>query len=494
MTAPSRLEHFRGKHPRFSYDSFTTERDGETLKLRFQFTIEPDLHFSPETTLESLAWERVERLGPEVLDVFVFHLGLVEMLSYWKATCAPEIVVRAGFLDARQLSWWTDLLLHGMREFFYVNQIDFTKPDFVGITAPTREGRNNTKECHSEPEQSGGEESRSLHERMKDSSASSFRMTNPLPDRDLVLMSGGKDSALAVQLLLEAGRDFHCLLLNPTPAAAAMTAQVGDRAPVIIRRTIDPRLLALNQAGYLNGHTPFSAYLAMLGVTCAALSGYRQVVVANERSADEGNVEFLGTEVNHQYSKTLRFESAFRRYCAEYLTGAVQYFSLLRPLYEVQIARLFARYPQYLTTFTSCNRRQKDGGWCRQCAKCYSTFVLLSPFLRAEEILRVFGEDLFARAEAVPFIKELLGFTEHKPFECVGTREEMLVALYLGIQRRRFRSAPLPVALRFVEAEVVPQHPTLPERAESLPHAWGDQHHVPPLYVELLKRHLAELG
>jgi len=387
------------------------------------------------------------------------------MLSYWKAVCSPEILVRAGFLDAQQLSWWTDLLLHGMREFFYVNQIDFTAPNFVHTST--------SEACPQRCSLGGAVLS---------------------PDRDLVLMSGGKDSALAVQLLLEAGREFHCLLLNPTPAAAAMTAQVRDRAPVIVRRTIDPRLLALNQAGYLNGHTPFSAYLAMLGVTCAALSGYRQVIVANERSADEGNVEFLGNEVNHQYSKTLRFESAFRRYCTAYLTDEVQYFSLLRPLYEVQIARLFARHPQYFTTFTSCNRRQKDGGWCRQCAKCFSTFALLYPFLRAEEIIRVFGEDLFARAEAVPFIRELLGFTEHKPFECVGTKEEMLVALYLGIQRVRSQSGTLPVALRFVEAEVVPQHPNLPERAESLLRSWGDHHHVPPQYVELIKWNLAALS
>jgi len=306
-------------------------------------------------------------------------------------------------------------------------------------------------------------------------------------------MSGGKDSALSVQLLREVGREFHCLLLNPMPAAEAITAQVGDRMPIIVRRTIDPRLLALNQAGYLNGHTPFSAYLAILGVTCAALSGYGHVIVANERSADEGNVEFLGNEVNHQYSKTLRFESAFRWYSDTYLTNGIQYFSLLRPLYEIQIARLFARYPQYFTSFTSCNRKQKEGGWCRQCAKCLSTFALLYPFLRTEEVIHIFGEDLFERTEAVPLTRELLGFTEHKPFECVGTREEMLVALYLGIQRVRSQSGTLPVALRFVEAEVVPQHPNLPERAESLLRSWGDHHHVPPQYVELLKQHLAEL-
>jgi hypothetical protein len=305
-------------------------------------------------------------------------------------------------------------------------------------------------------------------------------------------MSGGKDSALSVQLLREIGREFHCLLLNPTPAAEAVTAQAGDRGPIIVRRTIDPRLLALNQAGYLNGHTPFSAYLAMLGVTCAVLFGYRRVIVANERSADEGNVEFLGSEVNHQYSKTLRFERAFRWYSQTYLTKDVQYFSLLRPLYEVQIARLFARHPRYFGSFASCNRNQQEGSWCRRCAKCLSTFTLLYPFLHAYEVERIFGADLFARAEALPVLRELLGFTAHKPFECVGTTEEILVALYLGVQKAKAQDGALPAVLRHVEAEILPRHPNLPQRVENLLHAWSDQHHLPQEYATVLKSRLAD--
>ncbi len=460
MTLP-RVEQLRRQHPRFIYDSFTADRLDEALKLCFHFTIEPDIQFAPETTIAAADWHRIQAFSPGALDLLVFHLGLIEMLSYWKATCSPEILVRAGSLDAQQIVWWTDLLLHGMREFFYVNQIDFTQPDFVRIsTSSSPAQERNLTDC-------------SLSQ-----------------DRDLVLMSGGKDSALSVQLLREVGRDFHCLLLNPTPAAQAITAQAGDQAPIIARRTIDPRLLALNQAGYLNGHTPFSAYLAMLGVTCAVLCGYRRVIVANEHSADEGNVEFLGREVNHQYSKTLRFESAFRWYSQTYLTKDVHYFSLLRPLYEVQIARLFAHYPQYFDSFASCNRNQREGSWCRECAKCLSTFTLLYPFLHFNDVTRIFGADLFERAEALPLIRELLGFAEHKPFECVGTTEEMLVALYLSVQKARVYPGALPAVLRYAEAEIFPQHPNLPQRVENILRAWSDQHHVPQEYVDLLRQHL----
>ena len=463
MTTPLTVEQLRSKHPRFIYHSFAVERLGEAVKLRYRFTIEPDIWFAPETIIEAADWDRIPLLSPGTLELFVFQLGLVEMLSYWKATCSPELLVQAGFLNDQQVAWWTDLLLHGMREFFYVNHIDFTKPDFVRIStfaSPTQE--NGPADC-------------SLP-----------------PDRDLVLMSGGKDSALSVQLLREVEREFHCLLLNPTPAAEAITAQAGDRMPIIVRRTIDPRLLALNQAGYLNGHTPFSAYLAMLGVICAVLFGYRRVIVANERSADEGNVEFLGREVNHQYSKTLRFERAFRWYSQAYLSKDVQYFSLLRPLYEVQIARLFARYPQHFASFASCNRNQREGSWCQRCAKCLSTFTLLYPFLHADEVKRIFGANLFERAEALPLMRELLGLTAHKPFECVGTTEEMLGALYLGVQQAKAQNAALPAVLRHLEAEILPRHPNLPQRVENLLRAWSDQHHLPQEYATVLKSHLAD--
>ena len=461
MMAPRKAEHLRRKHPQFTYDSFAVERSGEALKLRFHFTIEPGIRFAPETIIEAVDWDRIQALSPGTVELFVFHLGLIEMLSYWKATCSPELLVRAGSLDAQQVAWWTDLLLHGMREFFYVNQLDFTKPDFVRISASAPSVQENGPDGGSHPQ-----------------------------DRDLVLMSGGKDSALSVQLLREVGGEFHCLLLNPTPAAQAITAQAGDRMPVIVRRTIDPRLLALNKTGYLNGHTPFSAYLAMLGVTCAVLFGYGRVVVANERSADEGNVEFLGNEVNHQYSKTLHFESTFRWYSQTYLTKDVHYFSLLRPLYELQIARLFARYPQYFGSFASCNRKQQEGSWCRECAKCLSTFTLLYPFLSADNITRIFGADLFERTKAIPTMRELLGFAEHKPFECVGTREEMLVALFLSIQQAKARSSTLPAVLRYVELNIVPQHLELSQRVMSILRAWSDQHHLPLEYTDLLKKRL----
>ena len=48
---------------------------------------------------------------------------MVELVSYWKITCSPEVIVEAGVLNDRQILWWKDLYFNGLGEFFYVNDI-----------------------------------------------------------------------------------------------------------------------------------------------------------------------------------------------------------------------------------------------------------------------------------------------------------------------------------------------------------------------------------
>lgn len=459
-----KLKGLRQQHPRFIYDGFSVEQDGERLRASFSFLLEPDIRFEPAITIKPIAGARFHLLDPRLVEHLFFHLGLVEMLSYWKAACSPEIVVRAGSLNPRQVAWWKDLLIHGMGEFFYVNRIDFRDPDFVRITVDHGDRKSDY------PYHDGATQNRAL-----------------------VLTSGGKDSALTLQLLKEAGAEFNCIMLNPTSAASDLVAASGRESPLVVRREIDHRLLELNSAGYLNGHTPFSAYLAFLGLGAAVIWGYDRVIVSNERSSNEGNVEFLGAEINHQYSKTYRFEERFRDYVKEFITDRVHYFSLLRPLYEMQIIRLFAEYPAYFSLFKSCNRKQFENSWCGRCPKCVSIFALFYPFLEAGEITEIFGSNFFDREESIPLLRQLTGSDAHKPFECVGTLEETIGALHLGLERAR-RGERLPVALAFAGREILPRYPRAAEYATAVLGAWGSEHGLPPEYEAMIKARLERVN
>jgi len=471
----AKADELRERYPQFTYESFAHEAIDGDLAIRFHFSIGPDIRFDPEIRIKSIAQSRIDSIDPNVIDGLVFHLGLIEMLSYWKTTCSPEILVKPGALNTEQIAWWKDLLLRGMGEFFYVNEIDFRQADFVNI-------------------------------RVASMASEGQPYDRAMTDRTLVMASGGKDSALTLQLIQEAGVEFNCLMLNPLPPAAALVAEAGCQSPVIVKRTIDSRLLELNKAGFLNGHTPFSALLSFLGVTCAVLLDYRSVIVSNERSSNEANVEFLGTEVNHQYSKTFEFEQRFRGYARNYLATGIDYFSLLRPLYEIQIIRLIAGYPELLQIFRSCNRNQLEGTWCGRCPKCISVFTLFYPFLSDSELIRTFGEDFFEREDAIPVLRQLAGIAGHKPFECVGTHEETIAALHLGLrrvriteegdspQRRKERKGgaegELPAALRFAEEEILPAYPQAGEMAKNVLSAWSIAHNLPAEFEDLLRRRL----
>jgi len=415
----TRAEELRSKYPVFRYERFEIHVTPSAATARFHFSIPPDFAFTPEVHFEAVSdgWYSVPA---EFLQNAVFHLGLVEAFSYWKATASPAIEVACGALSREQIQWWHDLLIHGMGEFFYRNDIDFTPQDFVQITAT--------------------------------GSTASKNYRGMLPPRSLLTIGGGRDSALAGAVLRDSGHPFACMMLNPATAARQIAARVTPSDPVIIRRAICPELLDLNRRGFLNGHTPFSAYLAFLGSVALLLYGYANVIVANERSSDEGNVRYRGREINHQYSKSFRFERLFDDYQRKYLVAAGRYFSYVRPLYELQIGKTFAGVPEFFDTFKSCNRN-RSAGWCGQCPKCVSVFLTMYPFVPRSVLLKIFGSDLLSQEANIAVLRELAGL-EVKPFECVATTEEIGAALALAIAKVQASGDPLPALLEWASHNV----------------------------------------
>jgi len=458
----TRFDELRAKHQRFTYEDYAVERTRDDLRFTFSFTMAPDLAFAPTTTLRAADPRRLARLPRETLDGLAFHLGLIELLSYWKTACAPEIVIKAGALDAAQVAWWTDLILHGMREFFFVNGIDFRRADLFTLVSSARAGR------------------------------ATGRFDDALPaEEDVVLVSGGKDSAFTLEFLREAGYRVRGLFLNPTPAARDVARVAGCTGAIVVERTLDPAMLDLNRRGYLNGHTPFSAYLAFLAATCAVVYGHRHVIVSNERSCDEPAAHYLGADVVHQYSKTYRFEALVAEYVRRHLAADARFFSLLRPLYELQVAKLFSAYPRQFAVFRSCNRGSKQNAWCAQCAKCLSIFTALYPFVAGPEIVAIFGQDLFARADLIPLARALAGLTETRPLECVGAVDETLAAFYLSLRKASTSRAPLPPVLAWFADEVASRHPELEATSAGLLGEWSDRHGLPSTYATALRARLA---
>lgn len=404
------LQYFRKKYPQFVFEKYYYKISENNLEIFFDFEIKPDIKFQPKIVVKNIDKKRMAKIGENVLNNLIFNLGLVEMVSYWKVTCSPEIEIKAGYLNKEQIRFWQDLIIKGMGQFFFENGIDFRKSDFLRIIAG--------KEKHE-------------------------NFLGQLKNRYLVPVGGGKDSPVTLESLKTKKREIRCFGLNPTDSAEKIMAVAGFKNPVIVERKIDKKLLALNQQGFLNGHTPFSAYLAFLTTLTAVLFDYKYIALSNEKSASEGNVKYLDKIINHQWSKSFEFEKKFRKYSKKYLAKNVEYFSFLRSFSEIQIAKLFAKYPKYFSIFLSCNEAYKTASgtkkpikkWCGKCAKCLFVFTILYPFIKEKELIKIFGKNLFEDKSLLPIMEQLTGEKGFKPFECVGTKKESITAFKLSLEK-----------------------------------------------------------
>jgi hypothetical protein len=88
----------------------------------------------------------------------------------------------------------------------------------------------------------------------------------------------------------------------------------------------------------------------------------------------------------------------------------------------------------------------KSNTWCGQCPKCLFAFIILSPFISPKKLVGIFGKNLFEKESLLPDFKELIGESATKPFECVGTIDEINLALSETIKRY---NPPLPYLLNY---------------------------------------------
>ncbi len=428
----------RSQYPNFYYHSLNVTEEKEYYQITYFFSIPLLAEFHPSIKIYK---EKIVNQNKDYIDYLAYQIGLVELLSYWKCTCSKNIIIEAGSLTETERQWFLKLYYWGLGEFRYVNGISCEESEWVHI-----ESTGNIKMPNISYEGKG----------------------------NLVAIGGGKDSAVSLELLK--GQDNLCFMINPKSPGIECMEVAGYKDYLKVERVIDPELLRLNQEGYLNGHTPFSALVAFLSYLCAYLTNRKYILLSNEGSANEATV--LGTKINHQYSKTYEFEDDFKQYSKNSLGLDIEYFSMLRCLNELQIAMLFSHYKQYHSVFKSCNVGSKSipWKWCCHCPKCLFVYIILSAFLSTLELTSIFGEDLYEKEELLPTFLELLGYAETKPFECVGTYEEVRFAVSLAIQNGKNGSL----------LEYYQNHYPLSLEIDYRK-SWNEEHHIPDIFLALVK-------
>ena len=336
-------------------------------------------------------------------------LHLIAGVSYYKAGVPAQVSIDSYAIDADTAALVETVYLNGLGEFAYRNGLNLRGRFKLPVN-----------------------ESLSLRER-------GWGQGSKAPDLNLshhalVAIGGGKDSLVSIEALRTAGVAETVTWIGGSQLIRACAERTG--LPMLnIGRTLAPELFELNRQGAWNGHIPVTAVNSAIMVLAALVQGVDQVAFSNERSASYGS-QIAGTgEVNHQWSKGWAFEKAFGEYVQQHVAADLQYYSLLRPLSELAVARQFARTDFYDAHFSSCNRNFHILGerpvnrWCGVCPKCHFVFLALAPFMPKTRLVRIFGRNLLDDSEQAGGYDALLEFQDHKPFECVGEGKESRAAM-----------------------------------------------------------------
>ena len=382
----------------FCFENYSFNKKTKEVILKYSFDSEVFFEEKLKFNFD------IKNFDGELLDRVLFGLWVVSGVSYYKAYLPEKIEFKKGGLDKFQSSFFEKTWRNGLGEFFYINKIDFR--DLIKFPI-------------------------------------SNEINIPPVESDLsglvVPLGGGKDSLTTVSLLEEKGEDFELFTVGDYEIINKQAKKINKKH-LKVKRIISSKLIELNKDGYkkvkaYNGHVPISSIWAFIGLIICVLRGKSDLVLSNEKSASEGNVEMYGVKINHQYSKSLEFENDLQEYIKKNISFNLNYYSYLRKYDEIEIMEIFVKkmWSKFKNDFTSCNKnftlvekRLSKKLWCGECAKCAFVSLLLSNFISRKEHEELFKKDMFLKNDILDkFYKELAGIEGFKPFECVGTSDEV---------------------------------------------------------------------
>ena len=257
----------------------------------------------------------------------------------------------------------------------------------------------------------------------------------------LLAMSGGKESLTALKIMPDASACSLFFLHYPDRGwrhgQQVLNFFRRSHECIKVRNDITgttPLITDFNCKGYgmfVIGQIVFSALFVM--------DRFSVISIGNEFSANFGNGIHDGVPVNHQYDKSFSFAQELNNYLAAHVTEDFTHASPFWQWHEYRIAHRFFSDNVYLQQWSSCNHSSSAGFFCGRCAKCAFVFLLGAAHTDPSKICRMMGVNLM---DNLNLIRALADPEGRKPLECVGTKEEVWVALEDIWQKNVWRDSP----------------------------------------------------
>lgn len=393
----------------FTYDTINISADNQTVD--FSFSLQ---HLSERFSFTEQLYFPVKLKNSYEVDGLLQAIHIALGISYYKLFVPPTIE-HPYAMTAETADFWNTIWRRGLGEFLYTNKLDIEKL---------------------------------AQFKQQDGLKPTGEKTTAWQQKAMLGLGGGKDSVVGGELLKAINVPFEAFVLA-TGEHLGQTKEVATAMSVpinAIERRIDKTLLKLNErADAYTGHIPISIIFALVGSILAANNRYSYTVVANEASASTPQINSNGNHVNHQWSKSFESEQGLQNYLHQTVSRQLTYFSAIRPLNSVTVAKLFSNYPTYFTKFTSDNfvfridqSKRPNGRWSLNSPKSLSSFILLAPWLNEASLREIFSRNFLNEDTLVELFLRLVGKQGTPPLDCVGTIKELKASLNTLVQQKRF--------------------------------------------------------
>jgi len=382
-------------------------------KVLFHYSFDKNQYFCETISLSSDFNQRTDT-NKSTIESILFHVSIAFWISYYKLFPTQNIIIDSGVIDTYQSTFWRNFYIQWLWEYFYTNNIDFRKLCNFKST-----GDNNI-----------------------------LKIEFPLSEKMLLPIWWGKDSIVSSYLLGKENTSSTPFIFGKSDSIKDDFLEFYWQQALMIKRQLDPKLFEMNQQWYYNWHVPITGLISFFMTFVCYIYDYKHIAFSNEKSADIGNTHFHDAQVNHQYSKGQDFEKDFTQYIAKYISEDISYFSVLRDMYEIEIAQLFAQHcKKYFSVFSSCNKnfsitKKNTQKWCNSCPKCLFVYIILRPFLSVDETMEIFWEELFENPELKKLFLEIIGATWIKPFECIWEIEEAQLWCHMSLEKFSWQKTP----------------------------------------------------
>ena len=369
-------------------------------------------------------------ISEQSLRIAAAHAALANLLDIYSITLPREVVIEGIELNRRALDFWERTARNLAAERLVEDNLPAHALDARWRSQSSVRGRMDPVP-QSVPRgrllaMSGGKESLAALKMMKDESACSLFFLH-YPD------AGWQHG----------GRLFRCF--QRTHDCVKVRTDITGTGPLV--EAFDCKAYGM----FVIGQIAFSALLLM--------DRFSTISIGNEFSANFGNGMHDGIPVNHQYDKSFSFAQELNAYLTEHVTAEFTHASPFWSWHEYRIAETFFADDRYLKQWSSCNNSTSARLFCGACAKCAFVFLLGAAHTDPMKICGLMGANLLDDLE---LIRSVADPEVRKPLECVGTKEEVWVALEDIWQKRVWRESPgLKYFAQYIRPRIASRLPSL---------------------------------